>query len=145
MDVPLDPLSERLPIYAKAWGLGALACVVVGVIYWTLSSSNLWDSVGYTFIFVGTFSLLIGGARGGGYTNLGIGAVEAFTGGRNRIGDDFEEDADLRHGEVLKRRDPMERLRKGLRPPANPEAFWTVLAGIAYLAIGVVIVMTAAA
>jgi hypothetical protein len=31
----------------------------------------------------------------------------------------------------------MERLRKGLRPQANPTAFWQVIGGIAYLVVGV--------
>ena len=33
--------------------------------------------------------------------------------------------------------DPRERLRKGLRPKANPTAFWQVVAGFAYVGIGV--------
>ena len=70
-------------------------------------------AIGYATIGIGTLLLLVGGARGGGYTNLGLGAVEAVVGGRNRTDDDYEEDEELRRGAVMKRRDPMERLRKG--------------------------------
>jgi hypothetical protein len=93
-------------------------------------------AIGYATIGVGTLLLLVGGARGGGYTNLGLGAIEAVAGGRNRTDDDYEEDEELRRGAVMKRRDPMERLRKGLRPSANPSAFWTSVAGGLYVLLG---------
>ena len=46
-------------------------------------------------------------------------------------------DEELRRGEVMKKRDPMARLRRGLRPQANPTAFWQVIAGFVYIGIGV--------
>jgi hypothetical protein len=79
----------------------------------------------------------VSGARGGGYGNIGIGAVEAVVGGRNRAGDDLEHDNEIRRGQTMKRRDPMDRLRKGLRPPPNPSAFWQAVAGFLYIALGV--------
>jgi undecaprenyl pyrophosphate phosphatase UppP len=39
-----------------------------------------------------------------------------------------------------KRVDPMDRLRKGLRPEANARAFWQVIGGVLYIAIGIGIV-----
>jgi len=93
-------------------------------------------AAGYVSIILGTVLLLAGGARGGGYTNMGIGAIEALVGGRNRSHDDFEGDAEARRGRIMKRRDPMERLRKGLRPAANPTAFWQSVAGFAYIGAG---------
>jgi len=92
--------------------------------------------IGYAAIGLGTLLLLVAGARGGGYSNLGFGAIEAVVGGRNRTDDDYEEDEDLRRGNIMKRRDPMERLRKGLRPAANPPAFWAAVSGILYVALG---------
>ena len=92
--------------------------------------------IGYTWISVGTLLLLVSGARGGGYSNLSIGAVEALVGGRNRTDDDVDDDDDLRRGKVMKRRDPMYRLRKGLRPPPNPTAFWQAIAGFVFIALG---------
>jgi hypothetical protein len=136
-----DPLRERLPIYVKSFLMGAAATVAVALVVFWLSSARIEHAVGYSFILVGTLLLLVGGARGGGYSNLSIGAVEALIGGRNRSQDDLETDEDLRRGKVMERRDPMERLRKGLRPPPNPVAFWLAIAGLLYLAIGAAIIL----
>ena len=176
----VDPLRERLPIYAKLFGIGLVAVIVLGLIGWALfarggsepaqplsygetKNAERWlgpnpspkaidvflsppppgksttpgVAIGYAAIGLGTVLLLIGGARGGGYTNLGLGALEAVAGGRNRTDDDYEGDAELRRGAIMKRRDPMERLRKGLRPAANPSAFWTSIAGVCYVLLGV--------
>jgi hypothetical protein len=99
-------------------------------------------AAGLSMIGLGTLLLLVGGARGGGYTNMGLGAIEALAGGRNRSQDDFEGDPELRRGRLVERRDPMERLRRGLRPRANPSAFWQSVAGLLYLGVGVVLVTT---
>ena len=130
------PLRERLPDYLKAFGVGVAAVTVVGVVLWLLTNLGLAEAVGYAWIFAGTTLLLVGGARGGGYSNLSIGAVEALVGGRNRSADDVEEDADLRHGKVMKQRDPLDRLRRGLRPPPNPTAFWQTIGGFVLIAMG---------
>jgi hypothetical protein len=124
------PLSERMPDYIKEFARGAAIIVAVGLGIFLISSARLEHAIGYTAIAAGTAMLLVGGARGGGYSNIGIGAVEALVGRRNRQGDGPEEDADLRH-------DPMARLRRGLRPPPNPSAFWTTIAGFLYIALGV--------
>lgn len=132
----LEPLRERLPEYVAVFAAGAAGLTAVALLIFALTDNGLTSTLGYTFIFGGTFLLLVGGARGGGYTNLSLGAVEALAGGRNRTDDDFEDDDDLRRGNILKQRDPMERLRRGLRPPKNPTAFWQSIAGFAYMAIG---------
>ena len=59
-----------------------------------------------------------------------------LVGGRNRTGDDYEDDDELRRGKSMKRRDPMARLRKGLRPPPNPTAFWQAIGGFVMIALG---------
>lgn len=120
----------------KAFSAGLLVMGVIGLVAFGLTSAPLGDSLGYSWVFGGTLLLLMGGAKGGGYSNLSIGAFEAVVGGRNRADDDFEGDADLRHGKVMHRRDPLTRLRKGLRPPPNPTAFWQTIAGLGYIAIG---------
>lgn len=130
------PLRERFPDYLKAFGLGLAATTLGGIVLWLITTLRFEHAIGYTWIFSGTILLLMGGARGGGYSNMSIGAIEALVGGRNRTDDDFEEDSDLRHGKVMKRRDPMERLRKGLRPPPNPSAFWQIIAGLLLIAAG---------
>ncbi|MFH1329990.1 MAG: hypothetical protein ABIJ48_04970 [Actinomycetota bacterium] len=132
-----EPLAQRMRGYLAVFAIGVGAAGIVGVVVWLASSARLSDALGYTFIALGTLLLLIGGARGGGYSNLGVGAVEALMGGRNRAHDDYESDEELRRGDVMKKRDPMARLRRGLRPQANPAAFWQVIAGLLYVAIGV--------
>jgi hypothetical protein len=134
---PVEPLSERMTGYLVAFGIGVGAAALVGVIVWLATSVRLADALGYSFIALGTLLLLLGGARGGGYSNLGIGAAEALFGGRNRSQDDYVGDEELRRGDVMKKRDPMARLRRGLRPQANPTAFWQVIAGFLYVGIGV--------
>jgi len=132
-----EPLAERMRGYLVGFAVGAAVASLVGVVVWLATSARLSDALGYAFLALGTLLLLIGGARGGGYSNLGIGAVEALMGGRNRVHDDYESDEELRRGQVMKKRDPMTRLRRGLRPQANPTAFWQVVAGLLYIAIGV--------
>jgi hypothetical protein len=132
----LEPLRERFPVYLKVMGVTILVLVIFGLGLTVFFGVQLPDSVGYALILGGTLMMLAGGARGGGYSNIGVGAVEALVTGRNRNEDDYVEDEDLRRGASMKRRDPMERLRKGLRPPANPSAFWQTIGGLALAAIG---------
>jgi hypothetical protein len=140
---PVEPLGERMPGYLVAFGIGAGAAGLVGFIAWLATSAGLMACLGYSFIGLGTLLLLVGGARGGGYSNLGIGAIEALVGGRNRTDDDYVSDEELRRGAVMKKRDPMDRLRRGLRPQANPTAFWQVIGGLAYVGIGVALSLLA--
>lgn len=132
-----EPLSERFPTYVKVFALGCGAILVGAMVIFALSSLRLEHAVGFTAIFTGATLLLFGGARGGGYTNIAVGAAGALVGGRNAMDDDPSDDAELRRGNVMKRRDPMERLRRGLRPAPNPSAFWTTIAGFLYIAMGV--------
>ena len=90
-----------------------LSCVIAGV------------CVRWPAIAIGL--LLAGGATGGGYTHLGLGAAAAVVGGRQRHDEDYD-DAEVRRG-ALKRVSPTDRLRRGLRPERNPRAFWQVVAG----------------
>jgi hypothetical protein len=132
------PLQDRLPDYAIVFAVGLAACVAVGVVIWLLSDVALASAVGYTTILYGVVFLLAGGATGGGYTNLGIGAAGALFG--TRRADEAQDDVASTGGF----RDPVsahDRLRKGLRPEANPRAFWQVIGGIAYLAIGLAVVI----
>jgi hypothetical protein len=136
-----EPLPQRLPKYGVIFAVGLVVGAAVGVVVWLATSTRLADAMGYTYLALGTLLLLTGGARGGGSTNLGVGAVEALMGGRNRSQDDYVTDAELRRGHVMKKRDPMERLRRGLRPQANPTAFWQVIAGFLYIGVGVVLTL----
>jgi hypothetical protein len=129
-------LRERFPDYLKSFFLGLAIATAIGLLLGLLTSLQFNDALGYTWIGTGTVLLLSGGAKGGGYSNLSIGAVEALVGGRNRTDDDYEEDSELRHGKVMRRGDPLDRLRKGLRPPPNPSAFWSIIAGFIFIAMG---------
>jgi len=137
-DDPL-PLVDRLPDYLATFGVGLAASLGVGLIVWLVSEVSLASSLGYTIILYGVVLLLAGGASGGGYTNLGVGAVGAMFGTR-RTDEAHEELDESWHGSP--RVDSRERLARGLRPEANPRAFWQVIGGGIYVAIGLMIVVT---
>lgn len=136
-DVSLS-LAERLPDYAAVFGVGLAACIAVGLLVWAISDVSLASSIGYTVIMYGVVFMLAGGASGGGYTNLGVGAMGAMFGTR-RADEAQEELGESWTGKA--RVDPRERLRRGLRPEANPRAFWQVMGGIAYILLGLAIVV----
>lgn len=128
------PLSERMPDYLVTFGVGLLACAGIGVVVWLISDIALASTVGYTMILYGVVLLLAGGSAGGGYTNLGMGAMGALFGTR-RV-DEPQPEADSSFKVT-----PQERLQKGLRPEANPRAFWQVVGGVLYVGIGLAIVI----
>jgi hypothetical protein len=128
------PLSERMPDYLVTFGIGLLGAAAIGVVIWLVSDIALASSVGYTMILYGVVLLLAGGSSGGGYTNLGMGAMGALFG--TRRADEPQPEANSSFKIT-----PQERLQKGLRPEANPRAFWQVLGGVLYLAIGLAIVI----
>ena len=132
------PLVDRVPDYLATFSVGLAASTGVGLIVWLISDVSLASSVGYTIILYGIVLLLAGGASGGGYTNLGVGAVGAMFGTRRTD----EAQAELEESwQRSKRMDSQERLRRGLRPEANPRAFWQVIGGGLYVAVGLVIVI----
>jgi hypothetical protein len=128
------PLSERMPDYLVTFGIGLLASAGIGVVVWLISDIELASTVGYTMILYGVVLLLAGGSTGGGYTNLGMGAMGALFGTR-RV-DEPQPEASSSFKVT-----PQERLQKGLRPEANPRAFWQVVGGALYVGIGLVIVI----
>jgi hypothetical protein len=128
------PLSERMPDYLVTFGIGLLASAGIGVVVWLISDIELASTVGYTMILYGVVLLLAGGSAGGGYTNLGMGAMGALFGTR-RV-DEPQPEASSSFKVT-----PQERLQKGLRPEANSRAFWQVVGGALYVGIGLVIVI----
>ena len=127
------PLRDRIPEYLAVFGIGLVASVALGLLI-GLSSMPTGDAVGYVVIGLGVVLMLAGGATGGGYTNMGMGYIGSMFSARTRPDDDVE-DADVRRGGRAKV-DPHERLRRGLRPEANPRAFWQVMGGVAYVMVG---------
>lgn len=116
------PLSERMPDYLVTFAVGFVCAAAV----WLISDIPLASTVGYTVILYGVVLILAGGSVGGGYTNLGLGAMVSLFGTRR---------ADEVQPEVrsAQKPGPQERLQKGLRPEANPRAFWQVVRGEVYV------------
>jgi hypothetical protein len=135
-DVTL-PLRDRIPEYVTIFALGWLGAVLLGAGISLFSDASWGEGVAYVAMGYGVVLLLAGGASGGGYTNLGMGAAGAVLGSGQRHDDDFD-DAEVRRGRI-KRVSPHERLRRGLRPEKNPRAFWQVISGFAYLSGGLAI------
>ena len=135
-EAPLPPLAERMPIYLAVFAVGVGVTLVIGLLWGGLADISVTDAVAYSMMLYGVGLLMVGGASGGGYSNLSLGAAGALFGGRHRRPDEIEDDPDARRGARV-RVDPMERLRKGLRPEANPTAFWQVVGGFAYIALGI--------
>ena len=139
------PLRDRMPDYLALFGAGLAAAAALGLIIAFVSSTSFAAGFGYTLIGIAILMLLSGGVTGGGYVNLGAGALGTMfgTGLRNPEGDSKSDDAEELRKQVFGRRgDPRERLRKGLRPEANPRAFWQVIGGFAYFVIGTWTVIT---
>ena len=130
----LLPLRDRFPDYLAVFGTGWAVVAVLGIAIGLFSSASLIEGIAYVAMAAGVVLLLGGGATGGGYTSLGLGAAGALVGRGQRHDEDYD-DADTRRGRI-KRVNPRERLRRGLRPEKNPRAFWQVIAGFMYLASG---------
>ncbi len=116
------PLRERMPEYLVIFGVGLAGGVVVGLVIGLIFGVPGYAAVGYTLFALGLFCLLGGGAAGGRYTNLGLGA------GAGRVKFVYDGDPNV-----------LAELRGGLRPGRNPAAFWMVVAGFLYGAIGLAI------
>ena len=138
VEIELAPLAERFPVYLGVFGLGFVGASLAGVLWGAATRETVTTGIGYALMLYGTLLLLIGGATGGGYTNIGLGAVGSVFGGRHKHDDDYS-DPDVRRGR-MERADLRDRLRKGLRPPPNPTAFWQVIGGIAYIGLGIGVV-----
>ena len=149
LDAPLT-LRERLGVYARNFVLGLVVILAIGGIASLFVSSPALVAMGYTAVFVGAVMLLAGGASGGGYANLGFGMMDRLVDAARRDGGVEVSREPAAGGRSSKkydvsaekpRRDPMERLRKGLRPEKNPTAFWTVIAGFVYIGVGTLLVL----
>ena len=128
-----DPLSDRFPRYVASFSVMIVAAIVIGLLVAAFTSVEVASGVGYGMIFLGIGMMALGGSQGGGYANLGVGAVGMLFGTR-RHDEDFS-DPSVRRGTPT-RVDPRERLRKGLRPEANPSAFWLVIGGLVAVGAG---------
>jgi hypothetical protein len=140
----VPPLRERFSGYLVAFCLGLAAGGVLGVVIWLATSARLIDTVGYTYSALGALLLLVGGVRGSGYLSPAAGAPGSPT----ERGDGPAREGAADPWRMVGRRgglDAVERRRRRLLAPANPAAFWQVVAGCAYLAVGVVLTVLCAA
>ena len=139
-------LQERLVAYAKVFALGLGAIIAAGTVAGILTPSTVRVAIGYTAVIVDAVMVLAGGANGGGYANLGFGLIDRMADAAKRDRAEPEQPTGrlsrkYNVEDARPRRDPMERLRKGLRPEKNPTAFWTVVGGFAYVVIGSMLVV----
>lgn len=132
----VSPLRERFPGYLAAFALGLGAGGLIGGVIWLATSARITDAVGYTYSALGALLLLVGGVRGSGYGNPVGGVGEAFAGRGSRRGEPAGDGAPAR-GRPPWERDPVGRRRRRLSAEPNHTAFWQVVAGFAYLGVGV--------
>ncbi len=90
-------------------------------------AGGLVSGIGYGWALTGAFMLLEAGIRGGGYNDLSIGAYETMVG---RAGFDPMQVQERKHDAMIK-------MRRGLRPPPNPAAFWEMVGGFVLLVAGI--------
>ena len=129
-----------MPGYLMAFGLGLALTAVIGLIWSAATRATLVEGIAYTWQTWGVVMLLVGGATGGGFTNISLGSAGTLFGGRTMDIDELRAAQDSGHTGVSVgrlRRDPMDRLKQRLRPEANPMAFWQVVGGVAYIAVGI--------
>lgn len=116
------PLRERMPDYLALFGVGLAAAFAVAAVA-TPFGPTFFGSLTNILIAYTVILFIAGGTTGGGYVNLGLGGLSAVS----------------RRGRAAETLD--ERLQRGLRPERNPRAFWQVMAGFAYLAIAVLVLI----
>jgi hypothetical protein len=127
-------LRDRMPDYLATFLIGLAASTAVGLVIFFVWGPAIGNAIGYTIVMYGVVLLASGGSSGGGYSNIGIGAMGALFGTR-RADDPGESPGE--GWDDKPKVDSRERLRMGLRPEANPRAFWQVIAGFIYVGIGV--------
>ena len=135
----LLPLRDRIPEYLATFGVMWAVIAVIGSGVGVFTSASVVEGIAYVAFAAAVGLLLAGGATGGGYTSLGLGAAGAMLGGRQRHDEEYD-DAEVRRGR-LKRVSTEERLRRGLRPEKKPRAFWQVVAGFITFAVAMALLM----
>jgi len=151
-----EPLRERMPEYLAKFSLGVAGCAALGLIFVWASDASFAQGFGYAMVGLGAIFLLSGGVAGGGvgggYSNMGGSAGEGAQGAtfdhasRYQAGAAAHDDRDVLRQQMFGAfGDPRERSRKRLRREVNPQAFWHVVAGFSYFALGGALVLSLAA
>ncbi len=99
----------------------------IGAVLGLFIAGGVLSGIGYGWALSGAFMLLEAGIRGGGYNDLSIGAYETMIGRGGFDPSDVQE----------RKREAMVKMRRGLRPPPNPAAFWEMVGGFVLLAAGI--------
>ena len=123
-------LRARLPEYVAVFGVGLAAASGVGLMVALLFGPAVASAVGYSIVLLGVALVFGGGAAGGGLASYGLGEGvmrRTYAQGSER---------EYQHTSV----DPVERIRRSMRPRANPSAFWQVVGGVLYIVVGLVVV-----
>ncbi len=134
------PLRERLPEYVVVFAVGLATAGAIGLLIGTVSSVAVASAVGYAIVLLGVAWLWAGGAFGSGYSSLGLGEGVIRRTFAQGIGGEPGHRADRHRAAGV---DPVERIREGMRPDANPRAFWQVVGGVLYIGIGLAVVILA--
>jgi hypothetical protein len=129
-DFPDEPLRDRMPRYLKNLVVLIVFSTVIGVVFGLVSDAGVVRAIGGTLAIVGMLVAGVGAFFGGGYDSLGRGTTGMLFGGRAPA--DPKRDATYFQ----------DRLRDGLRPEANPSAFWSVVGGIGLVVAGLGILET---
>ena len=130
------PLRERAPEYCAVFAVGLAAAGAVGLLIAAFTESAAATAVGYSMMLLGVLMLFAGGGAGGGYASLGLGE-----GALRRTFLQGTASQQRRHHDTGT--DPVDRIRRGMRPQANPAAFWQVVGGALYIGVGLVLVALA--
>ncbi|NNF68451.1 MAG: hypothetical protein HKN01_01655, partial [Acidimicrobiia bacterium] len=115
-----------------------VVCVAAGIVWSLLSGASVAEATAWSSWILGTVMLLLGGTSGSGLSRMSSEDYGIHYGRRHGHGFDDTE------GEILRAEDLKERLRRGLRPEANPTAFWQVVGGLAVIGFGLAVLSFAA-
>ena len=139
MELPQElPLRQRLPGYLAMLGVVIAVCVAAGIVWSLFSEASVAEATAGSSWILGTVMLLLGGTSGSGLSRMSSEDYGIHYGRRHGHGFDDTE------GEILRAEDLKERLRRGLRPKANPTAFWQVVGGLAVIGFGLAVLSLAA-
>ena len=116
-----EPLRDRLPYYARWFGVEVGAAAIISLVVWWLADMSWPQAFGVSLVGIGLLPLLAGGMSGGGYTTAGRYGV--------LFGKRHDQGWDSTAGEIARAQDLRDRLRDRLRPAPNPTALrrdaWT--------------------
>lgn len=112
------PLRDRLPGYLAWFAVGLGVGLGVAFVIWLVGGAGLGEGLGYTYGGLGALLLLLGGGRGSGFGGGGSGP-------------------EAEDGQSGAKPDLLARRRRRLQRPPDPTDFWLVVAGFAFLGMGI--------